>query len=125
MTNPLRNIVRRIVLWACPGLRADTTGMRADIDIAHRAIALARRDTAVAVASMAEWQTYVKGLAKVVMAQDREIAALKAERVPAALDQRLARLEMLFMQPISDAGVEEQAQAALEDALRGMSEGSA
>lgn len=103
-------------------VEAQAKHLRADLDIAHRAIAIARRDTAVAVASVAEWQTYVKGLAKVVMAQDREIAELKArvEDAPAGYDVRLARIEMLLMGEVSDGVVElsEAAERALERALR-------
>lgn len=102
-------------------VEAQAKHLRADLEIAHRAIALARRDTNTVRDSLRDWQEYSKGLAKVVMAQDREIAQLKArvEDAPAALDQRVAMLEMTVMRPVSDGALElSEAQArALERAL--------
>lgn len=110
-------------------VEASLANARKDIDIAHRAAAIARLETAQVRNSLHEWQKYCAEQTKLVMTLLREVDACKvaAASKPAGYDARLARLELHFMAPVSDgvAEVDAQAKAALSDALVGLSKGSA
>lgn len=110
-------------------VEAHLKNQQADLDMAHRTIAIARIEMAHLRTRLAEWETYTRQQTELVMTLLREVDACKvsAASKPAGYDARLARIEMMVLPAVSDgvAEVDAQAKAALSDALVGLSKGSA